>query len=143
MHLISRAIDSLSKKEPLLSLKNNNPKDFARIIQTARLAALLHDIGHAPFSHVGENKEFGLFPELKDLDGVIKCGHEVYSHLIISEMLGVEIEKLFPDIKVADIVSMLMGSPENAQQHCVCDLLDGQLDVDKMDYLLRDSHYCG
>lgn len=143
MHLISRAIESLSTKEPLKDFKENNLSEFNRMVQTARLAALLHDIGHAPFSHVGENKEFGLFPELKDLDGTNKTGHEVYSRLIISEILGKKIEELFPEIKVADILNLLMGTPENAHQHFVCDLIDGQLDVDKMDYLLRDSHYCG
>ena len=143
MHLIAQAIDSLSQKEPLLSYRKDHPSDYNRLVQTARLAALLHDIGHGPFSHVGENKEFGLFPELTDIDGTIKTGHEVYSHLIISEIVGPEIEKVFFDIEVADVLSLLMGTPQNAHQHFVCDLLDGQLDVDKMDYLLRDSHYCG
>jgi len=143
MHLVSRAIDSLSKNGPLHSFKENHLADYNNLIQTARLAALLHDIGHGPFSHVGEDKEFGLFPELIDIDGISKTGHEVFSHLIIKNILGPEIEKQFTDIKLADILSMLLGTPQNAQQHFVCDLLDGQLDVDKMDYLLRDSHYCG
>lgn len=143
MHLVSRAIESLSQNEPLYSFKKNHLADYNYLIQTARLAALVHDIGHGPFSHVGENKEFGLFPELIDIDGTTKTGHEVFSHLIIKNILGPEIEKQFTDIKVADILSMLLGNPQNSHQHFICDLLDGQLDVDKMDYLLRDSHYCG
>lgn len=143
MHLISRAIDSLSQNEPLSSFKKSHLADYNHLVQTARLAALLHDIGHGPFSHVGEKKEFGLFPELIDIDGTAKTGHEVYSHLIINNILGPDIEKQFTDIKVADILNLLLGNPQNAHQHFICDLLDGQLDVDKMDYLLRDSHYCG
>lgn len=143
MHLISRAIDCLSRKEPLKEYIKNHPDDFNRLRQTARLSALLHDIGHAPFSHVGENKEFGLFPQMEDVDGVIRSGHETYSHLIIKNIIGPEIESNFSDINTADILSLLLGTPYDAQQHFLCDLLDGQLDVDKMDYLLRDSHYCG
>lgn len=143
MHLISRSIDCLARKDPLKEFKNEHPDDFEQMKQTARLAALLHDIGHAPFSHVGENQKFGLFPELEDVDGTKRCGHEVFSHLIITNILGDEINKHFTDIRAADVVSILLGTPANARQHFICELLDGQLDVDKMDYLLRDSHYCG
>ncbi|PKM77182.1 MAG: hypothetical protein CVU90_08500 [Firmicutes bacterium HGW-Firmicutes-15] len=45
--------------------------------------------------------------------------------------------------RTADVLSLLLGTPYDAKQTFLCDLLDGQLDVDKMDYLLRDSHYCG
>jgi len=140
MHLVSQALESLRKKEPL---KYMGDEEYEKLKQTARIAALLHDVGHAPFSHVGENEEYKLFPQLMDVDGNLRAGHEAYTHLIIRDLLGKIIEKECPHINIADVLGILMRTVTDAKHYFICDLMDGQLDVDKMDYLLRDSHYCG
>jgi HD superfamily phosphohydrolase len=100
-----------------------------------RLVALLHDIGHPAFSHVGEKDLFK--PDLSHNQytaRIIKENHEL-QHIFESQ----EIKEM--DItteKVADFVSRSIGVDPLLQQ-----IIDGPLDVDKMDYLWRDSHYAG
>jgi len=105
------------------------------IIHLARLGGLLHDVGHAPFSHAGEQV---LFPG--------KLRHGDYSAAIVdSTEIGQIIDDSLGDegISRADVVELLRRGMLPAGYSFVGQLLDGAYDVDKMDYLLRDSHYCG
>ena len=111
--------------------------------QILRLIALTHDLGHAPFSHASES----VFP-----DGI---EHEDFTEKIIKETEIAEyiyaIGKGFKtkdekyDITPDLICDIYRGRDpgEKSEFTFLKSFMDGELDCDKMDYLLRDSLYCG
>ena len=108
--------------------------------QMMRFAALLHDIGHAPFSHASED----LLPNRPTKK---KYGHEDYSAQIIRHRLKDVIES-HPanenmEIKSDQIASLIDGTSRRRRTLFWRELLDGQMDADRMDYLLRDSLHLG
>ena len=127
MHLAGRVYDALcSKGEGLLPAGANSPE--RRLV---RAAALLHDLGHAPFSHSAEE----LF------EGGID--HEKMTRRLLRSP---EIEEIFgrhgAGIGTADVERLLEGGGSPTER-LLAKIVSGELDVDKMDYLLRDSLFCG
>jgi len=103
--------------------------DIPAEAQTAvRVAALLHDLGHGPFSHVIENI-LGFHHEQFTIDAVLSSDTEV-GHLL---------NNFSPDLP-KDIASIIRG---NFRPRALGQLVSSQLDVDRMDYLLRDSLMTG
>jgi HD superfamily phosphohydrolase len=101
---------------------------------------LLHDVGHAPFSHGSEE----LFPKQ---NGGKRYKHEDYSVAIIRSELSSAIEDHVLNanygLHAEDIAALVEGSARAKQPIFWRDLISGQLDADKMDYLLRDSYHVG
>ena len=123
MHLMHEAITSLREKG--VDITDNET--------TAAMAAILmHDVGHGPFSHVFE--EAGMLPP-----GM--------SHEDISLMMMEEIKEEFRNSNVQDGLLILTIAIEIFQdkypKHFLHQLISSQLDVDRLDYLCRDSFFCG
>jgi HD superfamily phosphohydrolase len=95
-------------------------------IKVARLAALLHDVGHYPFSHA--------------LKGVIPNKQEEYSIFLIKNRFVDYIER--NKIKTKDVIQLIKGKAL-LKKPFLNSLIGSQLDVDKFDYLLRDSYFAG
>lgn len=90
-----------------------------------RVAALLHDIGHGPFSHVTEDL----------LEQYLRRNHD-------------NVRELIRDTKVADMLRDAGLRPTRVCAHIrgttkLGQILSSEIDVDRMDYLIRDSHYTG
>ncbi|MEO6134280.1 MAG: HD domain-containing protein [Ginsengibacter sp.] len=90
--------------------------------QAAKIAILLHDIGHGPYSHALESTL---------IEGI--------SHEEISLMIMKKINEEF-DGKISQAIQIFINEHPKKFLH---QLMSGQLDVDRMDYLIRDSFFTG
>jgi HD superfamily phosphohydrolase len=146
MHLATLMFNSIinnkKNKEILQENYSYNEQSFSRTEKLIRLAALLHDIGHAPFSHASEDN-FPINPQTgKSFE------HEDYSSAIIKGPLKDVIEKhnlnkSGYNIKADEVAGLISGDATIGILLFWKELISSQLDADKGDYLLRDSYHLG
>ncbi|GAB2275360.1 hypothetical protein Dimus_010120 [Dionaea muscipula] len=114
-------------------------------VQTVRLAGLLHDVGHGPFSHMFE-QEF--VPRVLNNS---EWSHENMStrmvdYIVDEHNIDIESEAL-KKVKDMIVASCDHASPNNLKEKCfLYDIVaNGRngIDVDKFDYIVRDSRACG
>ena len=113
MHLMQEAIRSLRLKEVEITEEEET---------AAMIAILLHDIGHGPFSHVLEHTL---------VDGVT---HEDIS-LLMMERINIDLN--------GQLDTAIAIFKNEYPKHFLHQLISSQLDVDRMDYLCRDSFFTG
>ncbi|MDX1905592.1 MAG: HD domain-containing protein [Bacteroidia bacterium] len=113
MHLMRQALDVLRRKKVDISKKE---------YKAALAAILLHDIGHGPFSHALES-------------AIIPGMHHEEMSLALMHTLN----RQFRD-KLTLAIEMFTGRYERGFFH---QLVSSQLDMDRMDYLIRDSFFTG
>lgn len=104
-----------------------------------RCAALLHDIGHGPFSHVSEQA----LERYANRDSIPSDHKKEKIHELVTAMVikhDKDIVKVLGESDCDDIISILNGSSGEPVQRSI---ISGPLDADKQDYLLRDSYFCG
>ena len=118
-HLASRTLSLLAERGELERIGGDER-------QIIRVAALLHDIGHYPFSHALE--EIGAINH-EDVAGPLLTGGE------LGEALRAELGADAPD----RVHALVRGQSESPLQG----LISGSLDLDKIEYLKRDALMCG
>ena len=124
--------------EALASLCEKGVEITEQEATAAMAAILLHDVGHGPFSHVFEEA------------GMLSNG---MSHEDISLMMMYEIRDWFSSSQIAlpkerAEASAIMNLAirifkDEYEKHFLHQLISSQLDVDRLDYLCRDSFFCG
>ncbi|MBA3350867.1 MAG: HD domain-containing protein [Blastocatellia bacterium] len=117
-HLASRLLEKLGSKYEI--------SDSDRI--AVRVAALLHDVGHGPFSHV--------------IETILGFHHEDFTvEAVLSDETEIgETLKKFSVTLAGDVAGIIDGT---FRPMALAQLVSSQLDVDRMDYLLRDSLMTG
>jgi len=156
MHVATRIFDNLfppSDPNPLSKAKRNHFR------QMVRVAMLFHDLGHAPMSHCTEV----LMPNVGDLklesawiagDKNRQACHEDYTlKMVLDSRLTDQIEDLLCDSMVtpthiASLISGMKGAQDfsdNGHDYfpILQQIISSECDADRMDYLSRDSFYCG
>ena len=103
-------------------------RDAERLIA----AALLHDLGHWPFCHPMEDICLAGVPQ-----------HELFANSFLLESAIADTLRDDWGIPPRDIVSLLSEKPHDAKPRLLASVLSGPIDVDKMDYLMRDSLHAG
>ncbi len=108
-----------------------------------RLTALIHDLGHLPFSHAGE----AILPQ-KPEGGRYK--HEDYTVALtcryLTQLIAEHDDNAAHGLSTDDIAGFFLGrtnTPRLAKLAPWRGLITGELDADRMDYLRRDSHHLG
>jgi HD superfamily phosphohydrolase len=150
MNVATMVFDSL--------FKNQNSKEILRLKESLRLACLLHDIGHAPLSHSTESvmplistlklpKQF--FVEER------QATHEDYT---IKSITDSSFSDSFRSVKSQfgiipnSIAELILGKTVDPSYFTIKNinyfpllhqLVSSEMDCDRMDYLLRDSYFCG
>jgi len=152
MHTVGNVFDKL--------FNANQSLDHKRLKQTVRLAGLLHDIGHAPLSHSTESvmpkiSELQIPKRLVDEDETKQATHEHYTIKAIADSFFTESLNLAKEslgIDEFSIAELVTGKTNNPDYFTINDinyfpllhqLVSSEIDCDRMDYLLRDSYFCG
>ncbi len=147
----------------------SSPKKRDLYRQVLRLSALLHDIGHGPLSHTSEE----VMPILSELkvqvydkrksaktqghlpnDGKRRATHEDYTIKFITDShLTLILGKAFPDFEPFHIASLIDKTLIDKDDFffdqglnfrmILSQIVSSEVDVDRMDYLIRDAYFCG
>lgn len=118
MHLTGRILDQLGK-----SVEVSAEERLA-----TRVTALLHDIGHGPFSHVSEM--------------VLGVSHEEWTRRIIEDP-STRVNRLLVDMDPALPGEVIKIFSHQSEKRFLSGVIAGQVDADRLDYLLRDSTMTG
>lgn len=141
--------------------------DFEPLGEVFKLACLLHDVGHAPFSHTGENFYLGenqdyssLHKKLAESIGSEQFEKDIPSdkslaaapHEIMSAIIGIKnFSKFLENIEQKEFFARCITGykytadiDENNIKNCFISMLNSKvIDVDKLDYLIRDAYITG
>jgi len=140
MHIMSRILESLRSKD--------NDAISEGHFRKLRIAALLHDIGHYPYSHLMEKIDWDSTQKYISKKGQSEeekaslpkeyPKHDKLGEIVITERKDIKETLERNNIDPQEIVAIVRG-----QHQSIPNLLNASLDADRLDYLVRDSHNTG
>ncbi len=117
-----------------------------------RMAALLHDVGHGLCSHASEQ----IYAQLSDLQEfkdkpayATNAPGEILSYLIVKSPTFKRwfekhvIEACRADLDLETISKLILGKHDDKERYFLANIISSAYDCDKLDYIARDSYYCG
>ena len=130
MHIVGQICTKLNELQP------NDVND--RDVDLMRFAALIHDIGHGPFSHVSEDL---LEKYAGDQNRIGETREKIHEQIAVDIIqTDPEIRSILDDDELDFVVKLIK---EKDMRDWRRDIISSELDADKMDYLLRDSYFAG
>ena len=161
--IASHALEQSFVRNESLQEGQKKLKDYIQIFE---LACLLHDVGHAPFSHTGEKfylqsdsrrelheELFSLVKDRKILkEEISKNSYNAAPHELMSAILALNVfKKEIPAQQRSFFARCITGykyteqmNEDKSLKNCFIELLNSKvIDVDKLDYLMRDSYMSG
>jgi uncharacterized protein len=142
----NRIWDSLFENGSLDSLSELERK---RILLNIRMAAILHDIGHGPFSHASETILEDFIPMKSERARLKGKPHEILGYYIlrskVMEDFFESISKMYEvNLDLEEISYYILGKARVPKEdQYIADIINGPFDADKFDYILRDSEFSG
>lgn len=158
-HLGKKAFDNFKKNVVERRYPEYIETPWEKFRKTFLLACLLHDVGHSPFSHTGEEyykKSTDFQNELKirfassyifqeDIKNETGKPHEAMSAIVGIDLIDSHgISDIDRELFVRSIIGVQYKSQNKIIENIIIGMLNGSLiDVDKLDYLIRDSYVTG
>jgi uncharacterized protein len=101
-------------------------------VDMCRISALLHDVGHGPFSHVFEQLL------IKELD---KTHEDITSWIVEKSEVGVKLSKMGYNPK--EVAGLAVGKLHKKDSAFLDQIISSAVDVDKQDFIVRDTYHTG
>ena len=126
-HLVDIILNELKKNQPELSITD-------RLIELVKIGGLIHDLGHGPFSHLYDNYvRTSCEPEHE------QRGITIFKNMVNKYKLSINSDELH-------FICNIIEPPEQLKSNWLYQIVNNKInhiDVDKIDYIMRDSYHIG